>query len=68
MGHSDDEYTKRAGNQSVGKVPSFHISITAGKCSVSDFFDDNQNSHDSRTHFLNWSLRSNIARNSPSNT
>jgi high affinity Mn2+ porin len=32
------------------------LTITAGKLSVFDLFDDNRYSHDPRTQFLNWSL------------
>lgn len=55
-------------NQIKGKVPSERITISAGKFAISDFFDDNQYSHDPRTQFLNWSLMSNGAWDYPANT
>lgn len=32
------------------------LTITAGKVSVTDIFDDNAYAHDSRTSFMNWSI------------
>ncbi|MEO8852943.1 MAG: carbohydrate porin [Ginsengibacter sp.] len=55
-------------NQIKGKVPSERITISAGKFAISDFFDDNQYSHDPRTQFFNWSLMSNGAWDYPANT
>jgi high affinity Mn2+ porin len=37
-------------------LPRERITITAGKFSVWDIFDDNRYSHDARTQFLNWAL------------
>jgi high affinity Mn2+ porin len=37
------------------------ITITAGKISVWDLFDDNRYSHDARTQFLNWAFVGNGA-------
>ena len=37
------------------------ITITAGKISVWDLFDDNRYAHDARTQFLNWALVGNGA-------
>jgi high affinity Mn2+ porin len=50
------------------KVPSSRITITVGKFSIADVFDYNSNSHDPRTHFMNWSLMSNGAWDYPANT
>jgi len=36
-------------------LPRERITITAGKISVWDIFDDNRYAHDARTQFLNWS-------------
>ena len=55
-------------NQIKEIVPASRITLTAGKFSVSDFFDDNSFSHDPRTQFLNWSLMSNGAWDYPANT
>ncbi|WP_426423631.1 carbohydrate porin [Bradyrhizobium genosp. A] len=43
-------------NQLGGKQDISRISITAGKMSVIDFFDNNAFSHDPRRDFLNWNM------------
>ena len=40
----------------TGPLPRERITITAGKISVWDIFDDNRYAHDARTQFLNWAL------------
>ena len=45
-------------NQLAGPRPTRYLSLTLGKFSVADFFDQNSYSHDPRTQFLNWSLMS----------
>lgn len=55
-------------NQLEGDIPSSRITITAGKFSVEDFFDNNKYSHDPRTQFMNWALMSNGAWDYPANT
>lgn len=44
------------------------ITFSAGKFSISDFYDKNTYSHDPRVQFLNWSLMSNGAWDYPANT
>lgn len=39
-----------------GALPRERLTITAGKFSVWDIFDDNRYAHDARTQFLNWAL------------
>ena len=51
-----------------GKVPSRRFVITAGKFSMSDFYDVNNYSHDPRSQFMNWALMSNGAWDYPANT
>jgi high affinity Mn2+ porin len=55
-------------NQLPGILPSRYISLVVGKISISDFFDDNQYSHDPRTQFVAWSLMSSGAWDYPANT
>ncbi len=45
-------------NQLKGKRPAHYLSLTAGKFSIADYFDQNSYSHDPRTQFFNWSLMS----------
>ena len=62
------EQIEREPNQIAALIPTSRITITAGKFSLSDFFDDNHYSHDPRTQFMNWSLMSNGAWDYPANT
>ena len=55
-------------NQLEESVPTSRITITAGKISLSDYFDLNKYSHDPRGQFLNWSLMSNGAWDYPADT
>src|ERR1700754_2408392 len=57
-----------AANQLEGKIPSSRIVLSAGKFSMSDFYDKNSYSHDPRSQFLNWSLMSNGSWDYPANT
>jgi high affinity Mn2+ porin len=41
-------------NQLGGRRPVRRWTVTAGKFSITDIFDDNAYSHDPRTQFLNW--------------
>lgn len=40
----------------AGPLARERITITAGKVSVWDFFDDNRYAHDARSQFLNWAM------------
>jgi len=55
-------------NQLPGYVPDFYLSVTAGKFSIMDFFDNNIYSHDPRSQFYNWTLMGNGAWDYPANT
>jgi hypothetical protein len=55
-------------NQLAGALPASRITITLGKFSLADFFDDNAYSHDPRSEFMNWSLMDNGAWDYPANT
>ena len=48
-------------NQFPCQCRSSRITLTLGKFSLVDLFDDNTYSHDARTQFLNWSLMDNGA-------
>jgi high affinity Mn2+ porin len=48
------ETVEDAANQTAGKRDISRITVTAGKFSVGDMFDDNTYSHDPRTTFMNW--------------
>jgi len=68
LGHSGSDNFKDAANQVAGNLPSSRITFTAGKFSMSDFYDKNSYSHDPRSQFFNWALMSNGAWDYPANT
>jgi high affinity Mn2+ porin len=55
-------------NQVKSKIPTSYISITAGKFSILDFYDNNKYAHDPRAQFYNWALMGNGAWDYPANT
>jgi len=56
-------------NQLGGEcIPSRRLTITAGKISLADIFDNNSVSHDPRKQFMNWGLMNNGAWDYPANT
>ena len=55
-------------NQVWEKVSETNLTLTAGKISLTDIFDDNKYSHDPRTQFLNWSLMDGGAWDFPADT
>lgn len=65
---SQDEHRSGDQNQLAGYVPPSRITITLGKFSLADFFDDNAYAHDPRSEFMNWSLMDNGAWDYPANT
>ncbi len=44
-----------------GDVDDYRVTLTLGKFSLTDLFDDNAYSHNPRTQFLNWALMDNGA-------
>jgi high affinity Mn2+ porin len=55
-------------NQLAGDRPMTRFTITVGRFSDSDFFDDNNYSHDPRTQFMAWGLMYNGAWDYPADT
>jgi high affinity Mn2+ porin len=55
-------------NQLAGERPVVRYTITVGRFSDSDFFDDNNYSHDPRTQFMAWGLMYNGAWDYPADT
>jgi high affinity Mn2+ porin len=55
-------------NQVKERVSTSRITLSAGKFSVGDFFDNNSVSHDPRMDFMNWALMSNGAYDYAANT
>jgi len=52
-------------NQIQTDIPTSYLSVSIGKFSVMDFFDNNKFSHDPRTQFYNWALMGNGAWDYP---
>jgi high affinity Mn2+ porin len=48
-------------NQLAGSRPTTRYSITVGRFTVTDFFDNNRYSHDPRTQFMGWGVMYNGA-------
>jgi len=55
-------------NQPAAYQPDSYISLTAGKISLTDFFDANDYSHDPRSQFMNWALMASGAWDYAANT
>ncbi len=55
-------------NQLAGERPMTRYSIYAGRFSITDYFDDNDYSHDPRTQFMAWAVMYNGAWDYPADT
>ena len=64
----EKEHVESDENQLAGDRPMVRYTITAGRFSASDFFDDNNVSHDPRTQFLAWGVMYNGAWDYPADT
>ncbi len=55
------ETTESDENQLAGSRPMNRYSVTVGRFTVTDFFDNNKYSHDPRTQFMGWAVMYNGA-------
>jgi high affinity Mn2+ porin len=55
-------------NQLGGSRPATRYSITVGRFTVTDFFDNNRYTHDPRTQFMGWGVMYNGAWDYPADT
>ena len=55
-------------NQLGGERPTRRYSVTAGRFSLTDFFDNNRYSHDPRSQFMGWAAMYNGAWDYPADT
>src|SRR5580700_4233298 len=55
-------------NQLAGTRPMTRYSITVGRFSLTDFFDNNRYSHDPRSQFMGWAIMYNGAWDYPADT
>lgn len=69
FGFSEErEHVDSDENQLAGDRPVNRFTITAGRFSDSDFFDDNAYSHDPRTQFMAWGIMYDGAWDYPADT
>lgn len=59
------EHVESDENQLGGERPLNRYTITAGRFTLTDFFDDNRYSHDPRTQFIGWGVMFNGAWDYP---
>jgi high affinity Mn2+ porin len=55
-------------NHLAGSRPATRYSITVGRFTVTDFFDNNRYTHDPRTQFMGWAIMYNGAWDYPADT
>jgi len=67
FGEERESFTSEE-NQLAGSRPMTRYSITAGRFTVTDFFDNNRYSHDPRTQFMGWATMYNGAWDYPADT
>src|ERR1700722_18849818 len=65
---SEKERQESDENQLAGERPMTRYSIYAGRFTVTDYFDDNNYSHDPRTQFMGWGVMYNGAWDYPADT
>ena len=67
--HANPVETQQDGaNVLEGERPENRFTISIGKFSIADFFDNNSYAHDPRSQFMNWALMSTGAWDYPANT
>ena len=67
FGDEHESFTSEE-NQLSGERPMTRYSITVGRFTVTDFFDNNRYSHDPRTQFMGWAVMYNGAWDYPADT
>jgi high affinity Mn2+ porin len=65
---SEKEHQESDENQLAGDRPMTRYSIYAGRFTVTDYFDDNNYTHDPRTQFMAWGIMYNGAWDYPADT
>jgi high affinity Mn2+ porin len=65
---SEKEHIESDANQVAGDRPMVRYTITAGRFSLTDFFDNNSYTHDPRTQFMAWGVMYNGAWDYPADT
>ena len=65
---SDKERQESDENQLAGDRPMTRYSVYAGRFTITDYFDDNNYTHDPRTQFMAWGVMYNGAWDYPADT
>jgi high affinity Mn2+ porin len=65
---SEKEHQESDQNQVAGDRPMTRYSVYAGRFSITDYFDDNDYTHDPRTQFMAWGVMYNGAWDYPADT
>ena len=65
---SEKEHVESDDNQLAGDRPLVRYTITAGRFSLTDFFDNNSYTHDPRTQVMAWAVMYNGAWDYPADT
>jgi hypothetical protein len=65
---SETESVESEENQLAGRRPMTRYTITAGRFTLTDFFDNNRYTHDPRTQFMGWAIMYNGAWDYPADT
>jgi len=64
LGHEMESFESEE-NQLAGQRPTKRYTVTAGRFTLTDFFDNNRYSHDPRTQFMGWAVMFNGAWDYP---
>ena len=65
---TEKERIESGANQLAGERPVTRYTVTAGRFTLTDFFDNNRYTHDPRTQFLAWAVMYNGAWDYPADT
>ena len=65
---TETESATSSENQLAGERPMNRYTVTAGRFTVTDFFDNNRYTHDPRTQFMGWGIMYNGAWDYPADT
>ena len=65
---SEKEHFESEANQLAGERPMTRYTVSLGRFSITDFFDNNSYTHDPRTQFITWAAMYNGAWDYPADT
>jgi high affinity Mn2+ porin len=65
---TEKETSSSDANQLAGQRPATRYTVTVGRFTITDFFDNNRYTHDPRTQFMGWGVMYNGAWDYPADT